>query len=379
MIAGLSTAASECHMPVNVPSTDSKYPHTPREVRAQVAASLAGYYSELSGLDEPAEPFSLGRFLRRLAEGMRLDGHENAVVEATRLIAGPQGDYSSFWLPFSVLSTRAMTSVPGPKGGYLTAPQTLGAVDVLRPASAAISAGMQVLENVTDGVVLPRVATDIALTWISENGPPQTESPPALGNASASPKTGVVLIRVSRQLLRQGSSVDPFLRALFRRKAGEALDKVVLGGAGGSEPMGLTNTPGVGSQSGVSLAHAGLLTMRKTVLNAGAQEAALAWIGPPPVQELLGARERAAQGGRFLWDAGCVLDSTAFATKNAPASSLIVGDFGQAVACIFGPGVQIDVDQSQGFNSNEVVFRLLLTVDVAFPQPSAFSVATSVT
>ena len=164
-------------MPVNVPSTDSKYPHTPREVRAQVAASLAGYYSELSGLDEPAEPFSLGRFLRRLAEGMRLDGHENAVVEATRLIAGPQGDYSSFWLPFSVLSTRAMTSVPGPKGGYLTAPQTLGAVDVLRPASAAISAGMQVLENVTDGVVLPRVATDIALTWISENGPPQTESP----------------------------------------------------------------------------------------------------------------------------------------------------------------------------------------------------------
>ncbi len=67
---------------------------------------------------------------------------------------------------------------------------------------------------------------------------------------------------------------------------GELLDIAFLNGAGGSQPLGLLNTPGINTQSGTSLAHAGLLAMKQKALTAGGREDALAWVGAPAIQEL---------------------------------------------------------------------------------------------
>jgi hypothetical protein len=121
--------------------------------------------------------------------------------------------------------------------------------------------------------------------------------------------------------------------------------------------------------------------MEKAILNAGGREAALASVGTPAVKETLGGRQRFTGSNSTLWDsdAGTILGRPAYATKNAPASALIMGDFSQAVIGIFGPGIRIDIDPSQDFNAAGLVARVLLMCDVAFPQPAAFTVATSVT
>ncbi|MFN0304502.1 MAG: phage major capsid protein [Burkholderiales bacterium] len=352
--------------------------HVPHDVRASIASSLAKYYSELSGLDDPKNrSFSLSRFLSAQAERLPLTGREREICGAAATMCGQEFNPFRCWIPFSAI--RAMGTAPGAKGGYLADGQVLDAADALRAWSVVASAGVQILSNLRGNVVIPRVSTAVTASWIGENATAPAETPPTLGAASLTPKTAIALVKFSIQLLRQGESVETFLRAQLLAAAGELLDVAFLAGAGGVQPLGLLGTPGIGTQSGTSLAHAGLLTMRQKCLTAGAREENLQWAGAPAVQELLGARERASGGGKFLWDDNGILGLPARATKNAPASALVAGDFSQSVVGLFGPGLRLEIDPSQDLNSAGLVARVLLLTDVSFPQPSAFTVATSIT
>jgi HK97 family phage major capsid protein len=350
------------------------------DVRAQLAAGLAQYYSELSGMAPKGEPFSLGRLLLGMASGGPIRGREEEVTESAALLLGQHLEPQRRWVPFEAVPvTRAMGTTPGAKGGYLIGVSTLDTADVLRPWSVVASAGATLLTGLADSIVIPRTTTAVTASWIGENAAAPSETPPTLGNVSLVPKTALALVKFSMQLLRQGAAVEAFIRGQLLAAVGELLDTAFFAGTGGTQPLGLLSTTGINTVSGGALAHAGILSMRRKVLDAGGREANLAWVGTPAVQELIGARERAAGGGRFLWDDDGILGKPANATKNAPASALTVGDFGQSTVGIFGPGVRIDVDPSQDFNSGGLVARVLLICDVAFPQPAAFTVASSIT
>jgi HK97 family phage major capsid protein len=351
--------------------------------RAQLAAQLAAYYSELAAFDPPSPPFSLARVLLAHAERSELKGREREVCEAAAIVLGQDFNPMRTWIPLNAVAVRALATTPGAKGGYLVGVDTVDTADVLRPWSVVASAGAMLLTGLTDGVVIPRITTAVTAGWLAaENQAGPSETPPTLGNVSITPKTAIAFVKFSMQLLRQGAAFEPFLRVQLLRAVGELLDVAFFSGAGGAQPLGLLQTAGIGTQSGTSLAHAGLLAMRQKVLTAGGREANLIWVGPPAMQETLGARVRetgATGSGRFLWDDSGILGKPAFATKNAPATTLVVGDFGQSVVGIFGPGIRVDVDPSQDFASGGLVARVLLMSDVAFPQPGSFTAATSIT
>jgi HK97 family phage major capsid protein len=352
--------------------------------RASVARELARFYAELSSMDHAAESFSIGRYLRALAfgrgaEGLLPGGREADIARAAAATLGQRWDANRAWFPLSALHVRTMTTTSGSKGGYMLGGQALDAVDVLRPWSIVAGAGAQIHEGLVGSVPLPRVTAETQGTWIGEAGVAPSESPPTMGEGSLKERTAVAFIKFSVQLLRQAEKAEMLFRAQLLAAVGAMLDAASLAGAGGIEPLGLSNTPGVGTQSGASLAHAGLLAMRKAVVSAGGREDRLLWVGAPNTQETLGARERAIGGGRFLWDDGFILGRSAFATKSAPAGTLFCGDFSQMHVGLFGPGIRIDVDPSQDFNSAGLVARVMLMADVAFAQPAAFVVAKSVT
>jgi HK97 family phage major capsid protein len=351
---------------------------TAPHVRDKIAAELARYYSGVASDNS----FSLTQLMCAQAGGhlAQLSKANQAVCESAAMLANQNFNLQRAWVPLRAIDVRALATIPGSKGGYLAGPDTLEAVDVLRPWSVVASAGVQLFTGLVGNVVLPRTATAVTAGWYGPEGSAApSETPPTLGEVSMMPRTAVGFVKFSIQLLRQGVAVESYLRMQLLRAVGELLDIAFFAGAGGVQPPGLLNTTGIGTQSGTSLAHAGLLTMRQKVLTAGGREAALQWVGAPAVQELIGARERATGGGRFLWDSDGILGKPANATKNAPANALTVGDFGQAAVGIFGPGIRIDVDPSQDFNTAGLVARVLLLCDVAFPQPAAFTVATSIT
>ena len=352
--------------------------NTRADVRADIAAKLASFYKELSGLDGPHEPYSLARYMRALAANRGPTGREKEVAEAAALLMDQHFDPNRAWVPFAAL-TRALSTIPGGKGGYLVGTSATTPVDVMRPWSVAMASGVSTLLGLQDNVPVTRVSASTTAVWFAEGGAAPTETPPSLGSTSLTPHTAMAFVKFSMQLLRQGEAAEQTIQSQLLAAVGELLDKAFFAGAGGVEPLGLLQTTGIGTQAGTALAHAGVLAMRRQVLAAGGREDALAWVGTPAVQELLGARERATGGGRFLWDSDGVLGRLANATKNTATGALVCGDFSKAVIGIFGPGIRIDVDPSQDFNSAGLVARVMLMCDVAFPQPSAFSVATSVT
>lgn len=355
----------------------------PENVRAGIARELARYYAELAGTDDkPVPRFSLARVIAEMEHptGLR-DGYEREICGGAAMSVGENFDQHRVLIPFAALATRDLSATGGGSaGGYLVGTALGEPFDVLRPWSVVASAGMTVLPNLRENFVIPRVATASTAGWLAGEGSTIAAGQPVLGQTAMTPKHAAVTLNFSRQWRLQAEASEMLLRQQLLGAVGELLDVAVLAGSGAAgQPLGLVNTANIGTQSGSSLAHTGILNMRETVLTAGGQEQNLRWIGTPGVQEILGARERVAAGGRHLWDDGAILGRPAHATKNAPASTLMCGDFSKAILGLWGAAVRVEINPYQDFKAGILAARVILTCDVAFPMPQAFCVAASVT
>jgi len=362
--------------------------YTPNKVldegtRRDLARQLSRYYSELAGAEgKPPPRFSLQRMLQLMTHPAGLtEGYERELAQAAAATAGEGFDPHRVRVPLEALATRDLTA-SGNAGnliGTATAPQPF---DVLRPWSVAVEAGITTVPNLVGDFAIPRVSTASSAGWVAAEGNTITTSDPVTGLTAMTMKVGAVTVLFSRLWSLQASSAgELLLRQQLLGAVGKLLDQAILAGSGANgEPLGLLNTPNVGTQSGSSLAHAGIIAMRQAVLAAGGREDNLRWIGTPAVQGLLAARERSISGGRFLWDDGAILGRPASATSYAPPGTLVCGDFSKAVLGMWGPpSVTVEINPYQNFKSVGLAARVVLAVDAAFPAPGAFCVASSIT
>ena len=132
--------------------------------------------------------------------------------------------------------------------------------------------GLSVVHGYDGPVLHPYAATIPTATWWSPEGSNMPTTGASFGQVGVAPKFCVAFLPVSRQLLLQ-SAAETVLRALMAEAIARAIDAAVIAGAGVlGAPQGVLYTSGIGTQSGASLGSAGLRTMRKTVLLAGARE-----------------------------------------------------------------------------------------------------------
>jgi HK97 family phage major capsid protein len=323
---------------------------------------------------------SLGRTLQCIAERRPLHPIDRVAFERSAEKLDQAMDRNRLWYSWDMLATRAMSTQPGAKGGYMVGTQMLGPADALRGLSVAQALGVQIIPDLRDNVVLPVVKTDPGTAWVAEAASASNSSDGAIGQESGTPRTVMTLLPVSMQLARQGRAMDAFLENWLIRNIAAELDRKLLAGVGGAEPLGVFNVPGVNTQAGGSLAYAGLLAMKRKCIDAGAIESDLACVANGATQELLAARhEDPTLGGAWLWRGGKVVDVPAFATKLAPSASLAIGAFSRVAVMVFGPGIQVAIDPSTLFNSGGLVLRAHLYVDVICTHPGTLSIATSIT
>ncbi len=356
--------------------------------RAAIARELARYYAELSGFDDaPPQQFSVARAIREAAKGGLAAGYEYQVCSHADLLMGRMYSPTRLTIPLQALARDMSKGGGGGRGGYLVGLETPSPIDVLKPYSVVAQAGVTVLENMREDVAFPRVVAAGSGGWLAE-GAALPEAQPTMGSASATPKIGGAIIKLSHAFMQQAEAAEEFIRSHLLRAAGDLLDRAFFSGAGQAAPLGLYNTVGANTQSGTNLARAGLLAMREAVLNAGAREANLTWVGSPDVQELLSARVGVANTPSYLWaDDGTILGRPAHATPTAvhveaatnyPA--LTVGDFSAAQLVVWGPAsLQVSVDRYNAFESGGIAVRVLLLADFVFPQPTAFATTVKVT
>jgi HK97 family phage major capsid protein len=353
----------------------------PENLRRSVAQELSRYYAELSGNEPSHEPrFKVTRALgSMLTERGLVDGYEAEICGSAATIAGRRHDPHRVVMPFSAL-TRDLTVGSASGGGYLVSTDKQRPVDILRPWSAVARAGVTILDGLVGNVSLPRVINAAQAGWTAAELQALTQSEPTLGEAVATPKHATGYMRYSRQLTLQAPAFEDFARSQLMAAVGELLDQAVLAGSGAAgQPTGILNTAGIHAQAGAALSHAGTKTMRKALLDAGGEEARLAWVGATDVQDLLGGRQRFTGSDRTIWDDSNILGRPANATKHVPAGVLMAGDWSRAIVCMWGPGFVVEIDPYTYFTTAKIAARIILECDLVLAPAAAFSVATTVT
>jgi HK97 family phage major capsid protein len=280
---------------------------------------------------------------------------------------------------------RALTTVTG-GGGMLVGTDMGSYVPALQAASRVMQLGAQAIPASKANVTLPRGATSISTSFESGETTNITETEGTFGQIGTTPKLLTIFSKVSRQLLIQ-SNAGAIIQQEQAAAAGTALDASVIAGAGSNgAPLGILNTPGVGTFTGATLNYAALIAGQQAVSDANAilDPGSLGYLATPTVAGLLKQRFRSASASAEwpIWQGplagGDIEGVTAFATRNVPAGSMIFGDF-STIRIFLWDDVSIEVDPFSNFQTAQVGVRLVLPFDVALSHPASFAVATGIT
>jgi HK97 family phage major capsid protein len=199
-----------------------------------------------------------------------------------------------------------------------------------------------------------------------------------------SPRNVGAYQEVSRQLMLQSDpSVDALVMSDLAKVLALAIDLAAYEGSGSSgQPTGISQTAGIGSVTGTSIAYAGILEFQTDVAASNALAANCAYITTPAVASLLMQRARFSSTDTPLWT-GNILDGQvsgfrAMSTLQLTAASMIFGDFSQVVIGEWGM-LEIALNPYANFTAAITGIRAIQTVDVGVRIPGAFSRATSIT
>lgn len=374
---------------------------TLQDLRTHMVRDIDRQLHEFQGGADRGKPYSHGNSARlgmsqRQLETYSLSRAINEIRPGTheKRSNSPEQEYSDelrrrgFEIPFGhiaiptdVVEHRTMNAPSYLIGA--SAPEGVSIIDTLRNRSIVYRLGAQRLTGLQNDVELPRVTADPSLTWLAP-GSSAAASDPTIGQILASPKIGVTITEVSEQLLKQ-SAADQIFKGLLARALAVGVDKAAITGAGGVEPLGILNTPGIGSASGASLAYSVLVGAQKTVGEANAilDPTSLGYAASPAVAELMALRQRFSNTDTPFWSGslhdGEVVGARAMSSKQVPASTLIFGDWSSVHICEFGPLMLAADNGGTRFNEAKVGIRAMWLVDVFLAAPQAFVKITGIT
>lgn len=151
---------------------------------------------------------------------------------------------------FFPLETRdvitSTTPASGPGGTIIPTdyrPQDF--IDRLRAASILNQVGATTLSGLSGNVVIPGLKASVNTGWTAENAALPV-SDQVYRSVTLTPRHCGVIAEYSRNMLLQSSPyVENLLRDDMARQLAEALDVAAISGAGGVEPLGLLNLPGL--------------------------------------------------------------------------------------------------------------------------------------
>ncbi len=207
--------------------------------------------------DQERRRFSLMTALRYLSDPgayARAAGLELEVSSRARAMDATRHQEDGIFIPFEVLTRDLVVGTPS-AGGHLVATDVRRdqTIDLLRPASAVISAGAQVLTGLVGNVAIPRLTGGAAIQWVAENASP-AEGAPTWDQVTLSPHTAAGHVDVGRRLVLQtGGDVSRLVSNDLLSAVATAIDQAAIVGTGSSnQPRGLMYTSGLGSVAGGS-------------------------------------------------------------------------------------------------------------------------------
>lgn len=277
---------------------------------------------------------------------------------------------------------RAMGSVPGPSGGYLIGVENLGFIEILRNRSVIRNLGCTVVSGLTGNITAAKQTGTVSVTWQAGDGTSVTAGDQVFGQLAGTPKTAIAITDVSEQLLRQSAVADQFFTADLAKAVTLAVDDAAINGAGGAQPIGLKNTPGITTgQEAASATYAEVLAFIQTAGAANAIRGNPGWCTNTAGAIALMQRQRFTSTDTPLWVGspfeGQLAGIRAMSSEQLASGNLIFGSWEEL--CLLEWGVlEIAVDTGgTRFNTAQVGIRAMWMVDVMLRYPQAFVVSTN--
>ena len=298
----------------------------------------------------------------------------------------PEAVHNGFYIPMDV-QQRDLTVGTPTAGGNLVATdlQAANFIDLLRARSRVAQLGATMLPGLVGNVAIPKLTGAATGYWLANEATAITESQQTIGQLALAPKNLGAYTELSRQLMLQSTpAAEALIMGDLAKVLALAIDLAALEGSGASgQPTGISQTAGIGSVTGTSLALAGIIEFQTDVATSNALADGSSYLTTPVVAGLLKGRARiASTDSKCLWE-GSILDGTidgfrATTTTQVTAASMVFGDFSQVVIGEWGM-LEIALNPYAAFATAITGIRAIQSVDVGIRQAAAFSRATSIT
>ena len=250
-------------------------------------------------------------------------------------------------------------------------------IDLLRNRLAIAEAGVTTLTGLQGNISIPRQSSASTAYWVGESASP-SESQPAVDQVNMSPKTVGAFVDYSRRLLLQSDiSVESMVRNDLARVIALEIDRAAIYGTGSSnQPLGLTNTTGIGSQSltGVGTFEE-LIGMETDVATANADAGSLRYIVNAATRGGLKFAKKDSGSGEFVFADNEINGYPAIVSNQLANNDVLFGDFSMMIMGMWS-GLDLTVDPYAGATAGTVRIIALQDLDIAVKQAGAFCLAT---
>ena len=367
--------------------------------RRAAGAPLGG--SGDRSLDRELRQFSAARAIGAMAGIAGIDaGREREISAEYARRAGRQTE--GVIIPYDCLAQmeRRVVTSAGPQSGPVAVPGTNVIstlvdggrwIDALRARTVILNHGATLLSELTSYLDIPRLVGPASTAFVAENSPFPT-SDEVWDKISLRPKSAGGIVEISRTMLLASAApgIEDLVRADLTAGIARTIDRAAVVGAGGVEPLGILNTPGIGEvelgPNGGPLTFQSVADLVGEVMdaNADADSDSFMFLASPRVR-------RAAAKIQDSQDRPLGLDvvfeglPTAFtnqipgnATKGTGTglATLLYGDVSSVFVGMWGQGVEVLVNPyaQDAYARGNVQVRVVCTCDVALRHPEQWAV-----
>lgn len=258
--------------------------------------------------------------------------------------------------------------------------------DVLRRKAVAAALGVRFFSAYERDkpIAVPTKTTATSAQWIAEYGAPTASFPDfTVDEQAGKPKTIAATMVVPRRLWNLGDGdVNEYLYKDLQDGIAAELDRAIIAGAGGLEPIGVLNVSGIPMQpigdDGGPPTRAMLLSAQRTVAVANGDSSATArmgWLTSPQGEHMLRSTDGSTgTAGAWLWsDEGRILGKPAMSTTSVLADGtkgsgedltpLVYGNWGDVFVNV-NPAVTIIVNPYASGVGDGSTVRVTAILDV---------------
>jgi HK97 family phage major capsid protein/HK97 family phage prohead protease len=334
---------------------------------------------EIGLSDKEVRKFSWLRAINYLANPADRSAREAAgfEIEASEAAAAKLGRQSrGITIPQEVLS-RDLTVGTASAGGNLVATELLAGsfIDLLRNASALDQAGATVLTGLTGNVAIPRQSGAATAYWVAESGAP-TESQQTVDQVTMMPRTVAAYTDYSRRLVLQASiDVENMVRRDLAQVLALKIDLAGLYGTGtNSEPLGLKNTTGIGTEdfTANTPTFAEVVALESDVATANALLGSPVYLMNAAMRGALKTAVKESGQASYIFENGEVNGYRGLVSNQVASNDLWFGNFADLLIGYFS-GLDLMVDPYTNSTSGTVRVVAMQDVDIAVRHPESFS------